>query len=294
MRHALTRYSHCPRGNKTVQCSKAGAHLYKRTPSCSKQFHWWGWWEFGLQFPRILRRCIKSLPLYMSKLILPRKTARLCSPSSTPHTLEQSPRNTVRFLASSPNILSASSFLVSAVTDPRVPDPAFGSMQTFGKPPWLEAHLVRFWFSLVSKIPGISVALNKQYHGWPWPGNHLCKAGVKIIHFTQTEVLDLTPEDAKPESISEVAVGSVMWLEVSEHPSRLTPSSLYQASTASAQGSLAPRASLHRPLSKWRSVHKRIVSTTRLNAITAWKQSTLISANWSILGWIVFISYGCI
>lgn len=39
------------------------------------------------------------------------------------------------------------------------------------------------------------------------------------MNFSQTKVLDLAAEDAKPESISVVGVGCVMWLEVTEHPS---------------------------------------------------------------------------
>lgn len=56
-------------------------------------------------------------------------------------------------------------------------------------------------------------------------------------------MLDLATENAKPESISVVMVGRVMWLEVTTHPSLLMSSSLYQANlgfnTGSAEGSLA-------------------------------------------------------
>jgi len=55
-------------------------------------------------------------------------------------------------------------------------------------------------------------------------------------------VLDLASENAKPESISVVMVGRVMWLEVTRHPPPVMASSLYQAdlgfNTASAESSL--------------------------------------------------------
>lgn len=41
-------------------------------------------------------------------------------------------------------------------------------------------------------------------------------------------MLDLSTEDAKPESISVVGVGYVMWLEVTKHPSLQMSSSNYQ------------------------------------------------------------------
>lgn len=49
------------------------------------------------------------------------------------------------------------------------------------------------------------------------------------MNFSQTKVLDLTTEDAKPESVSVVGVGYVMWLEVTMHPSLQISSSNYQA-----------------------------------------------------------------